>query len=95
MLVRCEDDAVRQSFQNEYTSYIETLPAECQAVVRRYGVVDFAMKVVGVGSVGTYCWVGLLEVFAVAECHFVDSDHKRLLEAIASKEIEAIDSEDP
>ena len=222
VLVRCEDDAVRQSFQNEYTSYIETLPAECQAVVRRYGVVDFAMKVVGVGSVGTYCWVGLLEgrdeddqivlqmkqatpsvltpyvkntgeharfvhdgerivrgqkmmqsvsdlflgwangetdrqyyvrqlhdmkggfditsakfstieiyavlcartlaraharsgdavaisaylgkdekfadaveVFAVAESHFVDSDHKRLLEAIASKEIEAIDSEDP
>ena len=30
-------------------------------LVRRYGVVDFAMKVVGVGSVGTYCWVGLLE----------------------------------
>ena len=36
-----------------------------------------------------------VEVFAVAESHFVDSDHKRLLEAIASKEIEAIDSEDP
>jgi len=61
VLVRCDDDAIRVSFETEFAAYIETLPAECQAIARRYGVVDFAMKVVGVGSVGTYCWVALLE----------------------------------
>jgi uncharacterized protein (DUF2252 family) len=61
VLVRCEDDAIREGYQKEYAAYIETLPAECQAIARRYGVVDFAMKVVGVGSIGTYCWVALLE----------------------------------
>jgi len=61
MLVRCEDEAARASFQAEYAAYIETLPPENQVIARRYGVVDFAMKVVGVGSVGTYCWVALLE----------------------------------
>ena len=61
VLVRCEDDAIREGYQKEYAAYIDTLPAECQAIARRYGVVDFAMKVVGVGSIGTYCWVALLE----------------------------------
>jgi hypothetical protein len=36
-----------------------------------------------------------VEVFAVAEAHFIDGDHKRLTDAIAAGEIEAIDSEDP
>jgi uncharacterized protein (DUF2252 family) len=61
VLVRCGDASIRESYQSEFAAYIETLPAECQAIARRYKVVDFAMKVVGVGSVGTYCWVALLE----------------------------------
>ena len=61
VLVRAEDAAVRENFQTEYAAFIETLPVECQAIARRYAVIDFAMKVVGVGSVGTYCWVVLLE----------------------------------
>ena len=61
VLVRCEDEAARESFLTEYAAYIETLPSENQLIARRYGVVDFAMKVVGVGSVGTYCWVALLQ----------------------------------
>jgi hypothetical protein len=36
-----------------------------------------------------------VEVFAVAESHFVDGDHKRLVDAIAAGEIEAMDAEDP
>jgi len=36
-----------------------------------------------------------VEVFAVAEAHFVDGDHKRLTDAIAAGEIEALESEDP
>jgi uncharacterized protein (DUF2252 family) len=60
-LVRCEDESIRSSFHLNYAAYIETLPPECQAIARRYTVIDFAMKVVGVGSIGTYCWVVLLE----------------------------------
>ena len=33
-------------------------------------------------------------LFAVAEAHFVAGDHKRLVDAIAAGEIEAIDAED-
>jgi len=61
VLIRCAEETIRESFRTEYAAYIETLPPENQAIARRYGVVDFAMKVVGVGSVGTYCWVALLE----------------------------------
>jgi uncharacterized protein (DUF2252 family) len=61
VLVRPADATMRENMQAEYAAYIETLAPECQAVARRYAVVDFAMKVVGVGSVGTYCWVVLLE----------------------------------
>jgi hypothetical protein len=39
-------------------------------------------------------FTGAVEVFAVAESPFVDSAHKRLLDASVSKEIEAIDSDD-
>jgi hypothetical protein len=35
-----------------------------------------------------------VEVFAVAEAHFVAGDHKRLTEAIAGGELEAADIED-
>lgn len=39
-------------------------------------------------------FTGAVEVFAVAEPPIVDRDHKRLLDAIVSKEIAAIDSDD-
>ena len=61
VLVRCEDEAIRSSFSTHYATYVETLPPECQVIARRYTVIDFAMKVVGVGSVGTHCWVALLD----------------------------------
>ena len=37
------------------------LPRDRHAVLDRYSVVDLAHKVVGVGSVGTRCWILLLE----------------------------------
>jgi len=45
--------------KNYFAAYIETLPDERKALLNRYHFVDFARKVVGVGSVGTRCWVGL------------------------------------
>ena len=40
--------------------YARTLPSERRHLLRRYRLVDMARKVVGVGSVGTRCWVLLL-----------------------------------
>ena len=37
-----------------------TLQADRRALLERYSFVDMARKVVGVGSVGTRCWVVLL-----------------------------------
>ena len=45
--------------KNYFAAYVETLPDDRKALMRRYHFVDFARKVVGVGSVGTRCWVGL------------------------------------
>jgi uncharacterized protein (DUF2252 family) len=41
--------------------YRRSLPAERRALVDHYEVIDVAMKVVGVGSVGTFCAVALLQ----------------------------------
>jgi uncharacterized protein (DUF2252 family) len=42
-------------------AYIESLSADRQALLSRYRIVDVARKVVGVGSVGTSCWMILLQ----------------------------------
>ena len=42
------------------TSYLASLPADRHRLLERYRYVDMARKVVGVGSVGTRCWVILL-----------------------------------
>jgi len=47
---------VRQAFQN----YRRTLQPDRRQLLERYRFVDLARKVVGVGSVGTRCWVALL-----------------------------------
>jgi uncharacterized protein (DUF2252 family) len=41
-------------------SYIESLPWDRRHLLSRYRIVDVARKVVGVGSVGTECWIVLL-----------------------------------
>ena len=40
--------------------YLSTLPDHHQVLLSRYRMVDIAFKVVGIGSVGTRCWVVLL-----------------------------------
>ncbi len=42
-------------------AYRSTLPPHMQVLFDRYELVDFAIKVVGVGSVGTRCWVALFD----------------------------------
>ena len=47
------------------TKYRETLPEDRRALLDRYRLVDAAVKVVGIGSVGTLCMVALM--MSVAE----------------------------
>ena len=49
-----------EALRGLYDGYLASLPPERAELVARYEVVDFARKVVGVGSVGTRCFVALL-----------------------------------
>ena len=40
--------------------YVSSLPAERRMLAQRYRLADVAVKVVGVGSVGTYCGIALM-----------------------------------
>src|SRR6266496_2739960 len=42
-----------------FAAYLGTLPDDRKVLLSKYHFVDVARKVVGVGSVGTRCWVGL------------------------------------
>ncbi|MGV4876664.1 DUF2252 domain-containing protein [Acetobacter indonesiensis] len=50
-----QEDAIRHAFAR----YCETQPAERLALLNRYRLRDVIFKVVGVGSVGTFCAIGL------------------------------------
>jgi hypothetical protein len=43
-----------------FESYAETLQEDRRVLLQRYHLRDVAFKVVGVGSVGTFCAIGLL-----------------------------------
>ncbi len=44
-----------------FASYAETLQEDRQVLLRRYALRDVAFKAVGIGSVGTFCAIALLE----------------------------------
>jgi uncharacterized protein (DUF2252 family) len=50
-------DAVHEAFHR----YLDTTQDHIQLLLSRFQIVDVAIKVVGVGSVGTRCWIVLLE----------------------------------
>ncbi len=58
------EDQVRTAFR----LYVASLPVERRVLLERYSLVDVAFKVVGVGSVGTFCAIGL---FATADDDFL------------------------
>jgi uncharacterized protein (DUF2252 family) len=53
------EDKVPELAMDALQMYRETLPFERQVLLDRYHIEDIAMKVVGVGSVGTWCGVAL------------------------------------
>ncbi|MFD4572398.1 DUF2252 domain-containing protein [Streptomyces sp. NPDC058417] len=49
-----------KTLQAVLEGYVDTLSSERRHLLRQYRLVDMARKVVGVGSVGTRCWIVLL-----------------------------------
>ena len=54
-----EDATIHVDLPQVFKSVIATLPPGVSALLSRYRLADSAVKVVGVGSVGTYCAIGL------------------------------------
>jgi uncharacterized protein (DUF2252 family) len=52
-------EGFRDMVEKALATYRETLPDDRKALLDRYRLVDAAMKVVGIGSVGRYCSIGL------------------------------------
>lgn len=52
-------EGFREAVDKALASYRDTLPDDRKALLDRYRLVDVAMKVVGIGSVGRYCSIGL------------------------------------
>jgi uncharacterized protein (DUF2252 family) len=51
---------VEEAIIAAFAKYRESLPSSTQSLLNRYEIRDAAIKVVGIGSVGTLCWVLLL-----------------------------------
>ncbi|MEE4544780.1 DUF2252 domain-containing protein [Streptomyces sp. V4-01] len=60
LLPGVERDLLERGIRELITRYGRTLPSDRQWLLEQYRVVDMARKVVGVGSVGTRCWIVLL-----------------------------------
>ncbi|XVQ11544.1 DUF2252 domain-containing protein [Spirillospora sp. CA-255316] len=55
-----EEAGLRQALRGLIDAYGESLSSERRHLLKRYRLVDVARKVVGVGSVGTRCWIILM-----------------------------------
>jgi uncharacterized protein (DUF2252 family) len=55
-----EGRPVGEVLAETFDIYVSSLPDERKPLIARYRIADVARKVVGVGSVGTRCWVVLL-----------------------------------
>jgi uncharacterized protein (DUF2252 family) len=56
-----DPDALRKGAERSFAEYKETLAANRRVLIDKYRIDDVALKVVGVGSVGTRCLIVLLE----------------------------------
>ena len=60
ILPETEERDLESAFRGLIRQYRGSLQSDRRALLERYSFVDMARKVVGVGSVGTRCWVTLL-----------------------------------
>jgi hypothetical protein len=77
---------IQQAVRDVIAGYRATLPSAYQSLFERYELRDAAIKVVGIGSVGTYCWV-LLFMAGEGDPLFLQVKEARpsVLEAYAGK----------
>ena len=59
LITRMADDACHKMVEEGIEDYRASLPEDRRFVFDRYWLEDFALRVVGIGSVGTRCYVGL------------------------------------
>ena len=55
-----ERDSIRDLLEESFADYMKSVPDHVEHVLRQFRPVDFAVKVVGVGSVGTRSFITLL-----------------------------------
>ncbi len=55
------EQITRQQVEEMWGQYLESLPEERRRLLSRFRIADGALRVGGVGSVGTRCWILLLE----------------------------------
>jgi uncharacterized protein (DUF2252 family) len=53
-------DQMRATAEENLHQYLDSIPTNIRTVLAHFHIVDFALKVVGVGSVGTRCFILLL-----------------------------------
>jgi uncharacterized protein (DUF2252 family) len=61
LIVHVHDDPMARSLQQFIATYVRSLHDSRRTLLSRYRLEDFARKVVGVGSVGTRCYVLLFQ----------------------------------
>jgi uncharacterized protein (DUF2252 family) len=61
LISHVDDIALGETVRRFFAGYYATLQDDRRTLIERYRFVDFALKVVGVGSVGTRCFVVLLD----------------------------------
>ena len=62
MMPKDEETRVREILRKGFAGYVRSMPSDRRELFRGYDLVGIAHKVVGVGSVGTRCWVALFNV---------------------------------
>jgi uncharacterized protein (DUF2252 family) len=60
LLPEADRESFEATFRDLLKRYGHTLPSDRRVLLDRFSFVDMARKVVGVGSVGTRCWIVLL-----------------------------------
>ena len=60
LAAQLDRDSTLAGIKNNFAGYVESLPPDKRWLLGRFTIVDMALKVVGVGSVGTRCWIVLL-----------------------------------
>ncbi|HTJ89964.1 MAG TPA: DUF2252 domain-containing protein [Acidocella sp.] len=86
--------AARTGFREQLELYRKSLPEHVRVLFNRYRLCDFAAKVVGIGSVGTYCGIALF-VAADDDPLFLQIKEARpsVLEPYAGKSVHENDGE--